>query len=127
MNDWLGQVLGFLALLVSSGLLARYLFERKRDKAAEAVAERTVDAQVDLTSISAVEAHVALVERAFESERTSKDRVIADLEKRLAEADLREAKLTEKVTRLQTQVEELQQKLTEVQRELADLVPIEET
>lgn len=57
-----------------------YLFtQRRKARVDNRIAERTENAAVSKEDSGALEAHVLAVERAFQAERESKDRVIASL------------------------------------------------
>lgn len=113
-----GLILAAANSLGVAGIVIWFLRDRRRDQVRARVAERTEDAQVDLTSISAVEAHLALVNKAFDAERASLLRRIADLDARLEASDKREQELQRKVSQLQDRVDELKQELDDVAREL---------
>jgi hypothetical protein len=68
-------------------LLLWYLRDRKKTNAVGQVAERTVDAAVTKEDAGALEAHVLAVERAFEIERSSKDRTIVVLTTKVEEIE----------------------------------------
>ncbi len=92
------------ALLVAQAvglpaLILFYLRDRRTTRAQATVAEGTTQAQIDLSSITAREAHVGLIQKAFDVERGSLQRQIDDLEERLqaalAERDRQRAELRE--------------------------------
>lgn len=106
------QALGLPALVLF------YLRDRRKNRVETTVAEATAQDRVDLSSISAVEAHVALVEKAFDAERASMGRQIAELERRLvasqAEGDQQRAELEtmrNELERLRSQVDTLADEL----------------
>jgi hypothetical protein len=99
-------------------LLLWYLRDRKKTNAVGQVAERTVDAAVTKEDAGALEAHVLAVERAFEIERSSKDRTIVvlttkveEIERSCSERVQGLATVTESLAGVTAQVEVLQARL----------------
>lgn len=68
-------------------VLGGWLLDRRSHRAAGEVSERTVGASVARADAGALEAHVLAVERAFEIERNSKDRVIRELKEGMEQLD----------------------------------------
>jgi hypothetical protein len=73
-----------------------YFKERRKSRAADEVAERTVPAEIRIKDSDALNAHIAAVERAFEVERESKDRRIAEQDQQITELKAEVRCLTDK-------------------------------
>lgn len=78
------------------GVVIWYLRDRRKSRASDEVAERTVSADVRIRDVGSLEAHIAYVERAFEVERESKDRRIADQDQQIAALSGEVRRLTDK-------------------------------
>lgn len=102
-------------------LVVWFFRDRRKDQVSARVAEKTERFQVDLTSVSAAEAHLALVNKAFDSERASLLRRIQELERLLGASEDRVVELQRKVAVLQDRVDELQGTVRALQRELSDV------
>lgn len=107
-----GQAVGLPALILF------YIRDRKKTQAEAALAEGTVKSQIDLSSISAVEAHVGLIQKAFDAERESKDRVIADLEEKLHTAQEEVERQKAKLESMSVELYRLRQKVDTLSDEL---------
>lgn len=99
-GEWLDVILRTLFALGVPGAGVWYLRERRKSRAADEVAERTVPAEVRIKDADALNAHIAAVERAFEVERESKDRRIAAQDHQLADQEQQIAHLTVEVQEL---------------------------
>lgn len=89
-----------------------YVRERRRSRAADEVAEQTVPAEVRIKDADALNAHIAAIERAFEVERESKDRRIADQDRQIAELKQGRADDAERIAALRGEVQELRDQVT---------------
>lgn len=117
------QVIGLPALILF------YLRDRRKSRAESNVAERTVQHQVDLSSVTAIEAHVAMVEKAYAVERSSYERQIAALTSQrdiaLADAELKRLELEQmrvELERLRAQVDTLSDELQAASRRIEVLL-----
>lgn len=109
------------AVSVSIGtpaLLLWYARDRRKDKAAAAVAEGTIGHQVDLSSVTAAEAHVALLDKVYAQERASYERRIEAAETRAMEAEQREARKHAELVTIREEMERLRQEIESLQAEL---------
>lgn len=113
--------LGVFANLGLGGIALWYLRDRRRDHVATRIAERTEQAQIDLSSVTAAEAHVALMERAFAAERASWERRMREVETALAELRRMEREQAISVERLRTERERLRRELLQCRARLADI------
>lgn len=84
-GDWVDLVLRGLFALGVPGAGVWYLRERRKSRAADEVAEGTVPAEIRIKDADSLTAHINAVERAFEVERTAKDRHIAEQDEKIAE------------------------------------------
>lgn len=102
----IAQALGLPALFLY------YLKDRRKNRAETVLAESTVKDKIDLSSVTSVDAHVGLIQKAFEAERSSMSRHIDDLEERLAASEARlaasEAREQQKTAELATMRAELE-------------------
>jgi ribosomal protein S8E len=105
------------------GAVIWFIRDRRKSRASDEVAERTVGADVRVKDVGAYEAHIAYVERAFEVERESKDRQIADQQRQINELKVGRRDDAEKIAALRAEVQELKdqvQMLTTLTRRLAE-------
>lgn len=119
-------VLSILVALGTPGLLIFWLRDRRRTNAEADVLEATTRHQIDLSSVTAAEAHVGLLERVFDSERQSMLRQIEDCNRREAEAQaivgrqrLELEKAMTELQRLRDQIETLTRDLQAAMTQLA--------
>lgn len=113
------QAIGLPALLLF------YVRDRRRYRAETVIAENTVQDKIDLSSITSVEAHVGLVEKAFAAERLSMRRHIEELEERLTESEQRlaasegrEAAARAELASMRTELERLRAQVDTLSDEL---------
>lgn len=116
------QVLNILVAVGFPTIVMFYLRDRRKNKAETHLAERTVDAQVDLSSISAIEAHIGLVERAYKAENDSLRRRLADCENDLADARSEAAELRAKLVSVQQELEQVRGKVDELNTQITALL-----
>lgn len=114
-------VLATLTAFGLPGVLIWFLRDRRRGNAEATLAEDTVPAEVAIKGVAALEAHLVLVEKAFDAERASKDRQLADqqhqIEQLRADLEHRNAVILE----LRGEIADLQQRLTAVSDRLTEL------
>lgn len=120
-GDVVRDVLAVTAALGLPGVLIWFVRDRRKTRAEADVAQGTADSEIAIKGVAALEAHLVLVERAFESERASKDRQLADQQAQIsqlrADLDHKDAVIAE----LKSEIEELQQRLTSVRDRLTEL------
>lgn len=104
-----------------AGFVGWYLRDRRKSRAESEVAERTVDADVELKDVAVQETHLAYVERTFTLERESLLRQVSSLTAENAglRADL--ATRDELVQHLRAKVAEMQDQLAHLSRQTVDL------
>lgn len=126
-NVWTGAQV--LAVLGVPGLFLWYVRDRRKSNAESSVAERTVAADVKVKDVGALEAHIAYVERAFEVERVSKDRRIADQDRQidslieeLLAVRARLAEREEQIISLRDEVRELTRRVAQLATRTDQLV-----
>lgn len=115
------QVVNFVAGIGLPGALILYLRDRRKNKAVARVAEGTVSSQIRSRDTAALDAHVAYVEKAFETERKSMKRQIdsmkdevTDLRKQVIERDRLIDSLRQQVAGLTEQMQSLQDQLNKI-------------
>lgn len=113
-----GPVVEAAPWTVVGGIALWWLRERRKDRAASEVAERTVGADVAVKDVGAAEARLVFAERAFDSERASYDRRIAELETENARLRTDVEHRDEVITRLRAQAAELEERLGQMTRQL---------
>lgn len=112
------------------GAVIWFIRDRRKSRASDEVAERTIGADVRIRDVGALEAHIAYVERAFEVERESKDRRIADQDHQIRALQQGRADDAERIADLRAEVQELKdqvQMLTALTRRLTSDEPGEMT
>jgi len=110
--------------LLGPGVLAIvlwYLKDRRKDRAVSQVAEETVDDEIRLKAIGTDQALVAYMEMAFAAERASKDRVIADQDKKIEAQELEIEELRSDVQQQRAMIRRLNQKCDNLAAELSRL------
>lgn len=107
LGDVIDVVLRTLIALGVPGAGVWYLRERRKSRAADEVAEQTVPAEVRIKDADALNAHIAAVERAFEVERDSKDRRIAEQSREIRELKSGRKDDAERIAALSAEVREL--------------------
>lgn len=114
-------VLATLTAFGLPGVVIWFLRDRRRGQAEATVAEETVSADVEIKGIAALEAHLVLVEKAFNAERASKDRQLADQQRQIEQlaADLEHRNAV--ILELRGEIADLQQRLTAVSDRLTEL------
>lgn len=115
-------VLRWLFALGVPGVGVWYFKERRKSRAADEIAERTVPAEVRIKDADALTAHITAIERAFEVERESKDRQIAEQAAEIAELKQGRADDAERIADLNARLRELDDRvayLTAVIRRLS--------
>lgn len=127
------EVLKILATIVGSvgmavGLPALLLYvvkERRQNKAADEIAERTVDADVVVKDTAADDARLLHAIAAFDAERTSlqrqRDDAYSEIERQRSEITYRDRLLEhrdELIAELRRRAEDLLERLTEATREV---------
>ena len=123
-------VLRWLFALGVPGVGVWYFKERRKSRAADEVAERTVPAEVRIKDADALTAHITAIERAFEVERESKDRQIAEQSREIADLKAGRRDDAERIAALRAEVQELKdqvQLLTALTQRLANEEPGEMT
>lgn len=104
------------------GLLAYFVQDRRKNRAASTVAERTVEPEVDLKETGAAEARLVYVQREMDLERQFHGRQIADrdaeIARQRAELDHRDALITE----LRAEAEQLRDQLAHAGSQIASLL-----
>lgn len=118
----LQQVLNVLVAVGFPTIIMFYLRDRRKNKAETVVAERTVEAQVDLSSISAIEAHIGLVERAYKAENDSLRRRLTDCEADLTESERQVEELRAKLKSVQEELEAVRGKVDELNAQITTLL-----
>lgn len=101
------NVVSVLVVIGFPSLILFYVRDRRKTVAEAKVLEGTARHKIDLSSISAVEAHVAFVERAFESERTSMRRQIEAMAAQLAQAEAVATRQREELEKVRAELERL--------------------
>lgn len=115
----LENIVSILVVVGFPGLILFYVRDRRKTRAEAKVLEGTTQSQIDLSSISAVEAHVAFVERAFEAERASNQRQIADLKEELREAEAVATRQRIELEKVRSELERLRGQVEFLNGELA--------
>lgn len=115
------QVIDVIAALGIPGTAFLYMRDRRKNRAAARVAEGSVYAEISTRDTAALDAHVAYVERAFETERKSMDREIKrlqtevrELRAQIADRDLLIDSLRDQVGQLTHQMQALQDQLNQI-------------
>jgi uncharacterized protein HemX len=121
-------VSAILVALGLPGLLVYFVQDRRKNLAAAAVAERTVDSEVELKETGAEEARLVYVQREMDLERQFHREQLADRDKEidrqraeLARRDDRIASLLQQVAHLEGQLAEVTRQLTSVRNQLNEL------
>lgn len=115
----LQNIVSMLVLLGFPGLILFYVRDRRKTKVEAVVLEGTAKHQIDMSSISAVEAHVAFVERAFEAERESMRRQIVELRGDLERAEALTERQRAELERVRAELERLRGQVEFLNGELA--------
>lgn len=105
------------------GTLIVYLRDRRKNRAASRVAEGTVYADISSRDTASLDAHVAYVEKAFQTERGSMRRQIDNLQ---GEVDVLRRQLNERdriIDTLRRQMNELTTQMAAMQAQLNKLPP----
>lgn len=118
----LQQVLNVMVAIGLPSIVLFYIRDRRKNNAQTKVLEGTVEAQIDLSSISAVEAHVALVERAYLAENASLRRRLEDAESEAASAREEADRLRTKLEQVQAELETLRTRVEELQQQINGLL-----
>lgn len=102
-----------------------YLRDRQKNRASGRVAEGTVFADIQTRGTAALDAHVAYVEKAFDTERNSMKRQIdglqaevKELQRQVAERDALIESLREQVGALTDQMNSLQNQINKIPSKL---------
>lgn len=101
---------------------AWWIRDRRKDRAAADVAERTVPAEVALKDVGADEARLVYVQREMDAERQFHRQQLAD---RDTEIERQRAELTHRdalIARLRIEAEDLRDRLAEATRQLASVL-----
>jgi DNA repair exonuclease SbcCD ATPase subunit len=109
--------------LFSAGVLITlilYFRDRKVTQAKGAVAEQTIDIQVDVDRLALLEGRMRLLNQSFDAERAVKDATIANLRADLEEERRESAAKDRKIAELVERVDSIQHDLDKVRRELSD-------
>lgn len=77
------MLLLFLNAVGLPALILFYVKDRRKNAAESSVEEATVQNKVDLSSVSAIEARIGMIEKAFDAERASMGRQITALVEQL--------------------------------------------
>lgn len=109
-------------------LIAYFIKDRRRNRAASEVAERTVGPEVDLKETGAADARLVYVQREMDLERQFTRQQIADRDAEIArqrdELSLRDQLIAHRdqiIAELRSEIEELQTRLTAVRDRLSEL------
>lgn len=115
-------------LPVAGAAVLWWVRDRRKDRAAATVAERTVDPEVELKETGAAEARLVYVQREMDLERAfhreqiaERDRAIEWRDAELARRDDMIARLVAQVTDLENQLAGVSQQLTAVRSQLNEL------
>lgn len=99
------------------GLVLWWLRDRRRDRAAVAVAEQTIGADVTLKDTGALEARLVYVQRSFDLERSFHVHQVADRDAEIVRQRTELAHRDQVIEELQEQVGRLQAKLADATRQ----------
>lgn len=123
--DWLNDVWVAAPWAVIAALILWWVRDRRKDRAAAAVAEGTIAADVAVADIGAADARLLYAVKAFDAERASLQRQIDDCGRELDRKDAliarKDAELEHRdrvIAGLRDQVEELQSRLDDALRQL---------
>jgi septal ring factor EnvC (AmiA/AmiB activator) len=105
------------------GTLIYYFRDRRKNAAASRVAEGTVYADISSRDTAALDAHVAYVEKAFETERGSMARQIANLHAEVEELRKQLDERDQVIDILRKQMAELNTQMQAMQAQLNKLPP----
>lgn len=136
--DWLWDagrtISAALVGLGVPGLLVYFVQDRKKSQAAGLIAERTIDAAVVVQDVGAQEARLVYAVKAFDAERESLHRQLADrdteIDRQRTELTHRDEQLAHRdqvIAELRAEIEALQERLTAVRDRLSELTDSEET
>lgn len=111
---------GLVALGIPGGVVW-WVRDRRKSKAETAVAERTVEPQVEKADIGAAEARMAFLQQAMDRERAFRVEQIADRDAEIARQRAEIEFKDQVIEELRTELAELQRRLTATQRRLDQL------
>jgi septal ring factor EnvC (AmiA/AmiB activator) len=104
--------------MVVGGIALWWLRDRRKDRAASDVAEQTVADDVTVSNVGSAEARLVFAQRAFDAERLSYERRIAEGEAERAQLRTDVGHRDEVIARLRAQAEEMAQRLAEMTRQM---------
>lgn len=105
--DTFDIVVRFVFITAIPAAVVWYVRDRRKSRAESEVAERTVPAKVRIEDATGLSAHIAAVEGAFMVERLSKDRHIAEQDKRIERLEATVSDRDEQIAVLRAEVAEL--------------------
>lgn len=107
--------------LGAPGLVAWFVRDRRKDRAATVVAEQTVESEVELKETGALEARLVYVQREMDLERGFHRQQIADRDGEIERQRAELARRDERIASLLDQVAHLEQQLADVTRQLTSV------
>lgn len=111
---------GFVALGVPGGL-AWYIRDRRKSRAESAIAERTVDATVDVQDTSAADARLAYVQRQMDLERNFHRQQLTDRDAEIVFQRVELSRRAEVIRDYRAEADTLQQRVAALTDQLSGL------